>query len=146
MSRVTIFLLLFWNITAFGQDYQMDENLLLVNDCGGFFSDSGGSTEDYENNQNFQTTICKNPQEGTHIRLTFSQIDLGPGDKLCFFDGVDTSADSILCAESFFNGFPFIVQATAANSSGCITVTFTSNSIGVGNGWEANHSCICTAR
>ncbi len=142
MIRATIILLLFWNMTAYGQDYQMDENLLLINDCGGFFSDSGGSTDDYGNNENFQTTICKNPLVGTHIRLTFSQIDLGPGDKLCFFDGLDTSADSILCAESFYNGFPFIVQATAANNTGCITVTFTSNSIEVGNGWEANIDCI----
>ncbi len=142
MIRATIILLLFWNGTAFGQNYQMDENLLLINDCGGFFSDSGGSTNDYKNNENLQTTICKNPLVGTHIRLTFSQIDLGPGDKLCFFDGLDTAADSILCAESFSNGFPFIVQATAANSTGCITVTFTSNSIEVGNGWEANIDCI----
>ncbi|MEM6318018.1 MAG: proprotein convertase P-domain-containing protein [Bacteroidota bacterium] len=128
--------------TAFGQEYQMDERLFLVNDCGGFFTDSGGSQGNYGSNENFQTTICKNPQMGTHVRLTFNQFNLADGDRLCFYDGTGTSADSLLCASSFFNGIPFIVQATAANSSGCLTVTFNSKSGSNASGWEANIDCV----
>lgn len=125
-----------------GQEYQMDGNLVLINDCGGFFTDSGGRLSDYSTNENFLTTICKDPREGTHVRVTFAKIDLAAGDKLCFYDGLDTSADSLTCIESFFNGTPIIVQATAANSSGCLTVNFISNSSGVAQGWEANLDCV----
>ncbi len=143
MHRLTIFFLLFWNLTVTGQEYQMDANLPPINDCGGFFTDSGGSTGTYQNNENLSAIICKDPQEGTHIRLTFANIDLAPGDKLCFYDGLSTSADSLICIESYFNGFPVIVQATAANPSGCLTVTFKSNNSGeVGNGWQASINCV----
>jgi len=142
MRRFTILLMLLWSISVSGQEYQMDANLSLINDCSGFFTDSGGRLNDYDNRENFTTTICKNPREGTHIRLTFSKIDLAEGDKLCFYDGLTATADSLICIESFFNGIPIIVQATAANTSGCLTVQFTSNASQTGNGWEANLDCV----
>ena len=121
----------------------MDANLPPINDCSGFFTDSGGSTQAYQNNENLSAIICKDPQEGTHIRLTFNKIDLAPGDKLCFFDGLSTTSDSLICIESFYNGFPVILQATAANPSGCLTVTFKSNNNGeVGSGWLASINCV----
>jgi len=143
MHRLIILFLLFWSIILEGQEYRMDANLPPINDCSGFFTDSGGSDQDYQNNENLSAIICKDPQVGTHIRLTFSNIDLAPGDKLCFYDGLSTTADSLICIESFFNGFPIVVQATAANPSGCLTVTFRSNNSGeVGSGWQASINCI----
>ncbi len=143
MHRFTIFLLLIWSLTARGQEYRMDANLFTVNDCGGFFTDSGGSTGDYQNNERLSTIICKDPQEGTHIKLTFAEIDLAPGDKLCFYDGISTTADSLICIEDFFNGIPIIVQATAANPTGCLLVTFNSSNNGaVQSGWQAGINCI----
>jgi len=143
MHRLIIFFFFLWSSTIIGQEYQMDANLPPINDCGGFFTDSGGSGQDYENNENLSAIICKNPQEGTHIRLTFNDIDLATGDKLCFYDGLSTTADSLICIESFYNGFPVIIQATAANPSGCLTVTFKSNNNGeVGSGWLASINCV----
>ena len=143
MHRFTLFFLLLWSITVEGQEYQMDANLPPINDCGGFFTDSGGSTQSYQNNENLSAIICKDPQEGTHIQLTFNKIDLAPGDKLCFYDGLSTSSDSLICIESYYNGFPVIVQATAANPSGCLTITFKSQNNGeVGSGWLASINCV----
>ena len=101
MARFIICILLSWSGSLWGQTYQMDGSLTLINDCGGFFTDSGGSSEDYANNENFLTTICKDPFQGTHVRLTLSQIDLATGDKLCIYDGLDTNADSLICIESY---------------------------------------------
>lgn len=143
MHRYLIILLLLWSAVTKGQEYRMDANLPTINDCNGFFTDSGGSTQAYQNNENFSTIICKDPQEGTHIRLTFANIDLAPGDKLCFYDGLSTASDSLICIESFFNGVPIIVQATAANPSGCLTVTFRSNNTVTNEkGWQASIDCV----
>ncbi|MFK7984314.1 MAG: proprotein convertase P-domain-containing protein, partial [Saprospiraceae bacterium] len=143
MYRFTIFLLFIGSFTTQGQEYQMDASLSTVNDCNGFFTDSGGSSGNYQNNENLSTIICKDPLEGTHIKLTFADIDLAPGDKLCFYDGLSTASDSIICIEYFFNGFPIIVQATAANPTGCLLVTFKSNDNGeVRSGWQAGIDCI----
>ncbi len=136
-----LFCLITFHVNSFSQEYPIDEHPL-VNACGGFFQDSGGSTGDYSANENLQTTICSDRTVGTHIKLTFSRIDLKTTDELCFFDGLDTDAPELACATDFFNGYPFTVQATAANGSGCLTITFKSNANENAPGWEANIDCI----
>ncbi len=112
--------------------------------CEGYFQDSGGDALNYLPGEDFTTTICSDnaPGNGTHIRLTFANgVDISPGDELCFYDGENT--DSLLaCHFEFQQGAPFIIQATATNPSGCITVTFTSDSDTLtGEGWNASISC-----
>lgn len=113
-----------------------------VTDCKGTFFDAGGGSANYGNNQNFTTTICSNTNGGTHIRLDFSGADIAPGDALCFFDGTNISAPMLSCSNDYAPGEPFTVQATAANPSGCLTVTFNSNASGTGAGWNAAISCV----
>lgn len=119
----------------------MDQNPLL-NTCGGFFTDSGGNSNNYSNSENLFTTICADRAEGTHVKLTFIQIDLSFGDELCFFDGLDNTAPILACASDYYNGFPFIIQSTAANLSGCLTISFNSNGNTTNKGWEANIDCV----
>ena len=124
----------------------MSSTLTQVNSCSGFFNDSGGKMGNYGPNENFTTTICPQGNNGTHIQLIFSGPDLSTGDELCFFDGPNTAAPSLGCASDFANGAAFIIQATAPNASGCLTLTFTSNATGQGAGWSADINCIAACQ
>ncbi len=136
------FLLAFSSCILLGQNYPMNAALSSVNDCSGYFLDSGGGANPYGANQHFTTTICPDGTTGTHVQLIFSGTNLSDGDELCFFDGNTTAAPSLGCA-SDFNGNPnFIIQATAANNTGCITLTFDSDASDQGTGWSADINCI----
>jgi len=117
-----------------------------INDCNGTFYDSGGANGNYNNNQNLSTTICSDGSAGTHIQLNFSGTDLAPGDELCFYDGPNATATLLSCASDYTPGEPFIVQATAVNASGCLTVTFTSTAAGVATGWGAVINCVASCQ
>ena len=66
----------------------------------------------------------------------------GNGFDFHFFDGPDDTAPMLSCVEDFAPGSPFIIQATAANVSGCVTVVFTSDASGEGAGWSAQINCV----
>jgi len=123
------------------QVYIMDGSDITA--CEGVFYDSGGPGGDYDALDNFVTTICSDNSSGTHIRLTFEpRIDLGFGDVLCIFDGPDTNAPTIECFTLFNDGSPVTVQASAANTSGCLTISFLSSLFFSGDGWSAEIECI----
>lgn len=134
-----LFILMVWGSSAFGQLIPMQNSV--VNTCQGILTDSGGAAGDYGPNETFVMTICPDGTQGTHTRLTFSGTDIGPGDLLCFFDGQNILAPSLGCHTKFLLGQPFIIQASPLNASGCITMTFSSNAIGQGKGWQAKISC-----
>lgn len=122
---------------VYGQTYLM--NGTPVASCSGNFYDSGGSGGNYSNNQNLSTTIC--PDNGQFIRLSFNDLQLAPGDELCFLDGSNVFAPVLACSGDFAAGQPFAVQASVNNPGGCLTLTFTSNASGTAPGWEAALSC-----
>jgi gliding motility-associated-like protein len=111
-----------------------------VNSCSGTFFDPGGANGDYAPNQIIATTICPDFTSGTHISLSFNPPSIEGNDNLCFYDGVDINATLLTCS-SDFNGGAFVVQATAVNPSGCLTVEFTSDATGQESGWAAVISC-----
>lgn len=117
-----------------------------INSCNGFFYDPGGPSGNYGPNQNFTTTICPAGGGGTHIQLIFSAPQIGAGDQLCFFDGPNTSAPQLSCAADFDPGQPFIIQATAVNPGGCLTIRFTSDGTGEGAGWSADINCVASCQ
>lgn len=137
---VILCLLLVSAANAFGQTYLM--NGAPITDCSGTFYDSGGQNGNYGNNQSLPTTICSDGSSGTHIQLNFSGVDLAAGDELCFYDGPSPAAPLLSCASDYAPGAPFIVQATAVNASGCLTVTFNSDASGTATGWAAVISCV----
>ena len=134
----TIFILL--SSVGYGQSYSMDGTP--ITDCSGFFYDSGGSTGNYGSSESLTTTICPDGIGGTHVQLVFSAVELDAGDALCFFDGIDVTAPALACNNDFMVGSPFIIQATAANTSGCLTITFNSDGNGEAAGWQADMNCI----
>lgn len=136
------FLLALSSFLLAGQNYLMNAALTSVNDCSGFFMDSGGGSNPYGPNQHFTTTICPDGTTGTHIQLIFSGTQIGAGDDLCFFDGNSTAATPLGCASDFNGNAAFIIQATAANNTGCLTITFDSDATDQGSGWSADINCI----
>lgn len=135
-------MLLVCTFATIGQNFLMTSTLTSVNNCNGFFMDSGGGMADYGPNQHFTTTICPSGTAGTHIQLVFGTTNLAAGDELCFFDGPNTAAPPISCASDFSPGAAFIIQASAVNATGCLTVTFDSDATGQGAGWSAKINCI----
>jgi len=143
--KVLFAFILFLPLVLPAQTYLM--NGLPIADCAGTFYDSGGPIFNYSNNQNLSTTICSDGSGGgTHIRLSFSQANLGAGDMLCFYDGPTAGAPLLSCSADYPAGQPFVVTATSNNASGCITVTFQSNGNGTASGWAAVISCITTCQ
>lgn len=138
MNKPLFWVLLFFAGRAMGQTYLMNGTPIAA--CTGTFYDSGGSTGDYNNNQNLSTTIC--PDNGMHMRLDFMPVDLAPGDELCFYDGSTVLAPLLACVSDFPAGQAFFVQASPSNPGGCLTLLFISDAAGTAPGWEAAISCV----
>ncbi len=142
---ITAIFIVFATWTFKAQTYLMNNNNP-VTDCSGTFYDGGGPTGNYAINQNLTKTFCSDGMGGTHVQLNFSGAELGSGDVLCFYDGATTSAPLLACSDDYPPGEPFIVQATAVNPSGCLTVTFVSDGAGTGAGWAAAIKCIASCQ
>ncbi|MGY0393167.1 CUB domain-containing protein [Bizionia sp. KMM 8389] len=103
--------------------------------CGGEFYDTGGTSGTYLNNESHTTTIYPTATGGT-VTVDFTMLDLQPGDTLSVYDGTDNTAPSLGNVTTTPSSF------SSTNSLGALTFVFTSNSNGLGNGWEANVTCI----
>ena len=111
--------------------------------CSGIFTDSGGIGDIYSSNENFTITICPE-NAGQLIRLDFSGFTFetqGGADILEIFNGPDITAPSFLPVSGNNTNNPGIVQATEANASGCLTITFSSDAAANTTGWGATISC-----
>ncbi|HEX2618022.1 MAG TPA: PKD domain-containing protein, partial [Flavobacteriales bacterium] len=106
-----------------------------ISTCTGAFLDSGGEgASGYGNNESFTSTICSD-QAGQSISLTWITFNLStegstPTDQITIYDGPDVGSP-IIGTYTGTNS-PGIVSASFANTSGCLTVQFTSNEAGVG--------------
>ncbi|MFT5980900.1 MAG: PKD repeat protein, partial [Flavobacteriales bacterium] len=106
--------------------------------CGGFLVDSGLSAADYGANENHTITICAEAPEEV-INLYFNLFFLGAGDELSIYDGPDTDSPLI----GTYIGFELQAQDvynSIDNTSGCLTVVFTSDATEMGN-FVAEMSC-----
>lgn len=112
------------------------------NTCFGFIIDSGGQGgPGYSNNETSTITICPDTP-GEIISVQFNTFDLNTTDDnpapnqtnvdyMYVYDGTTTSANSLgVYSGNQLQGV--VIQATVLNPSGCITLTFTSNTIGTG--------------
>ncbi|MCB9289331.1 MAG: proprotein convertase P-domain-containing protein [Lewinellaceae bacterium] len=113
-----------------------------ANTCSGLFVDSGGNNGGYGPNENSTITICPD-SPGSYIQLSFSGVDIDSLDAFCFYDGPDATGMPMVCyANNFYPARTFLVQATAANPTGCLTITFESDGANEGDGWNAEIRCI----
>lgn len=118
---------------SFGQAYTITEPSITT--CVGALLDSGGEgASGYSNNEDFTTTICSD-QAGQAITLNWITFNLNtdgpdPIDQLTIYDGPDNTAPVI----GTYTGTssPGIVSASFGNTSGCLTLHFTSNASGTG--------------
>ena len=143
-KQLTILLLLLCSYYVQSQTFIMDGTP--INSCVGFFTDSGGNDAGYGPNETVTTTICPGPTGGTHVQLVFPSVELGAGDELCFFDGDDATATQLSCATDFPAGGSFIIQATAVNPTGCLTLVFTSDGTDEADGWSADMNCVAACQ
>lgn len=122
---------------ATAQEFAMTDGSFVT--CSGDFTDSGGLAGDYANGEDFTITFCS-PFATDDVQASFQLWNVGSGDILLAYDG-DTATGSPV---GVFNSSitPGIITATAANTSGCLTFRFISNTTSVGSGWQATMSCI----
>ncbi len=139
---LTFLLIMTVSVISYGQVYQLNAltNGTTISTCSGTFYDSGGPNNNYGNNQNFTVTFCSSlPNNSIELNFAPASFAIAAGDNLCFYDGNSTAAPLIGCSSS---AMPiFVVQSTATNTSGCVTVAFTSNGSVTSNGWVANVTC-----
>jgi gliding motility-associated-like protein len=138
MKKLLVIVFPFMAFFAYSQDLSMEDGTF--NRCEpDLFFDSGGEFGNYDDNENFTTTICPiNANEFTVINfLEFStQFNV---DILTVYDGDSTTAPIIGTFSGGFN--PGQLQASSSNPSGCLTFQFVSDGGGVGDGWEAEIGC-----
>ena len=97
--------------------------------------DSGGEgASGYSDNEDYTCTICSD-QPGQAISLTWTIFNLSaegnaPQDQLVIHDGPDVSAPVIGTYTA--GDSPGIISASFGNTSGCLTLHWTSNEIGQG--------------
>ena len=120
------------------------------NTCNGFIIDSGDQGgPGYSNNESSVITLCPDTP-GEIISVVFNLFDLdltddnpAPNatnvDYMSVYDGTSTAANSL----GTYSGNDLqgvVIEATQLNTSGCITLAFTSNTIGTGM-FTASVSC-----
>lgn len=119
------------------------------NTCNGFIIDSGGQGgPGYSDNETSTITICSGTP-GETVSITFNLFSLSTVDDdfsnntnvdyMYVYDGNSTSAPLVgVYSGNQLQGDVIIPSVT--NTSGCITLTFTSNTSGTGN-FTASASC-----
>ncbi|MDR2204655.1 MAG: T9SS type A sorting domain-containing protein [Flavobacteriaceae bacterium] len=110
--------------------------------CSGIsFTDTGGETGNYGNNQDIVKTFY--PQNSSQkLKITFSEFNIEPAnDYMTIYDGTSTSAPVFLNGD-MLNGNSIPGPFKATNSDGAITVRFVSNNTSETQGWKADFQCI----
>lgn len=146
MKRILPIVVLFFCFGTFAQQTTItmsaSNNAQTFNTCSGFIIDSGGQGgSGYSDNETVTITICPNTP-GDIISIVFnlfslSTVDDNPSpaitnlDYMDVYDGNSTSAPTLgTYSGSQLQGV--VINATALNTTGCITLRFRSNSTGTG--------------
>jgi gliding motility-associated-like protein len=105
--------------------------------CNGNYVDTGGSTGNYNNNENNTTLIC--PSNSTDlVTVTFTAFNTEAGaDQIRIYDGSTTAAPLL----GTYSGTALPPSFTSSTPGGCLTYVFTSDGSVVRSGWIANITC-----
>jgi len=108
--------------------------------CSGIFTDSGGQTGPYSNNETFIFTLFP-ATSGSVVQLDFTQFDLDPisVDGMIIIDGSDPFFGNVI---GVFSGTTAPTTITSSAPDGALTVIFTSDATLTANGWAATISCV----
>jgi len=153
MKKITLAITLLFTVLAAAQTVNIADQGT-VGTCSGTFVDSGGTTGDYQNNENYTMTICPETQGvGDYIQLAFTAFNIEgePWDFMTIHEGTDTSGAVIaqfgdaLPPETSGCSTAGETYTASSDASGCITIVFESDSSVQRPGWEAEISCVTTA-
>jgi len=109
-----------------------------TNTCNGVYYDTGGSLNNYNNNEASVKTFCSD--NGDKLRITFNQNEaqIASGDTLWVYDGATTSAPHLATFISGSNMEPMKSSGT------CLTFKWSSNASAVNRGWQGFINCVST--
>ncbi|ASK29474.1 zinc metalloprotease [Chryseobacterium sp. T16E-39] len=110
-----------------------------ANWCGGtLFTDTGGTTGEYGNNETIVKTFY--PNSGSSLTMNFTELALEEDyDYLYVYNGPSTAAP--LFSNGTLTGSTLPGAFTSTHSTGAITVKFVSDPGVTDNGWKASFSC-----
>jgi hypothetical protein len=140
MKYIISILFLVQSFVFLSQTVNMPAGTNTTSMCSGNFYDSGGSVGNYSNYESNILTISPSVA-GNKVRAQFTSFAVENGyDFLYIYDGPNISSPSL----GVYSGAvaPGLVQATASNTSGCLTFRFTSDGSVTLAGWAASISCI----
>ncbi|MEC4051054.1 choice-of-anchor L domain-containing protein [Flavobacterium sp. SUN046] len=108
--------------------------------CGAIFTDSGGATGNYGNQENTPTLICPSSPIDI-VKVTFSKFRTrSPYDILTVYDGSNSTNPLIgSFTGNLNNALPGPIVSTVPG--GCLYFVFTSDYASVREGWIADVSC-----
>ena len=147
MKRILL-LLLFISSFVYSQNLNMQTGSFTR--CSGTLYDSGGSAGNYSDGESYTMTICP-ATPGTYVQLNFNSwgVEGEPFDFMTIYNGTGTGGTVI---GTFGDTSPVIGACTtltnqiaSSHPSGCITITFVSDSSGQYAGWDATISCTSIA-
>jgi hypothetical protein len=131
------FVFVFNTYTSCSQSHNIIDGATLFT-CSGTLYDTGGPNGFYNNNETITYTIC--PGSGGVITLDFTLFDIeNIFDQLAIYDG--NSINDPLIGTYTGVGSPGFIQASSTNTSGCLTLVFTSDFMITAQGWEATIGC-----
>ena len=104
--------------------------------AGDHFTDTGGTTGGYQNNENYSVTACPG-NIGDVVTVVFNSFNLATGDNLIVRNG-DLPTSPIL---GTYTGTTLPPSFTSTSPSGCLTFSFSSNATGTSTGWDATIYC-----
>lgn len=129
-----------WSWFLFCPEQGLAQSTNTIYTCQDTYLDLGGSTGNYLANQDRVTTYCPDSEGFSSIR--FHTLNLAAGDLIRVFDGADTTARLLDVLNSQDRQLPYVFQASAQNSSRCLTLQFISDANETAAGWESTVSCI----
>ncbi len=112
-----------------------------ISTCSGIFTDDGGVEGDHSPAASDTITICSNSSatNASHIRLTFTEFVISGALEVYNGSSVDPATLVNTLEEASNNTNP-VLEASATNASGCLTLVYTAG--GAAPGWQALISCV----
>lgn len=115
-----------------------------VTNCNILIYDDGGLTGNYAPNVNETLTILSNDPNNGCVMVEITDLDIDVSDTLTIYDGVGTSGPVLhkINNDNYDPTGTFRYAATIQNTTGALTLQFTSDGSGEGTGFEIRTSCI----
>jgi len=143
------YLLLFFILCVSAMALRAQTTILMgsqasVTNCNLLIYDDGGLTGNYAPNVNETLTILSNDPNNGCVMVEITDLDIDVSDTLTIYDGVGVTGPVLhkINNDNYDPTGTFRYAATIQNSTGAITLQFTSDGAGEGTGFEIRTSCI----